>query len=78
MEVHSVEMDDSHREAYNVLYNSARAAFKAALAMGESEVGWRDFFLEKTNFIYVYIYRFYDRTRLYFCHISYRCFLFFP
>lgn len=38
VEVHSVEMDDSHREAYNVLYNSARAAFKAALAMGESEV----------------------------------------
>ncbi|CAN0086644.1 unnamed protein product, partial [Sphacelaria rigidula] len=38
VEVHSVEMDDNHREAYNALYNSARAAFQAALAMGESEV----------------------------------------
>lgn len=38
VEVHLVEMDDSHREAYNTLYNSARAAFQAALAMGESEV----------------------------------------
>lgn len=37
-----VEMDDSHREAYNSLYNSARAAFKAALAEGESEVNTGD------------------------------------
>lgn len=36
--MHSVEMDESHRAAYNALYNSARAAFRAALAVGESEV----------------------------------------
>lgn len=33
-----MDMDDAHREAYNALYNSARAAFRAALAVGESEV----------------------------------------
>lgn len=38
MEIHRVEMDDGHREAYNTLFNSARAAFKAALAEGEAEV----------------------------------------
>eukprot|EP00903_Cladosiphon_okamuranus_P011919 g11195.t1 len=38
VEIHRVEMDDRHREAYNTLFNSARAAFKAALAEGESEV----------------------------------------
>lgn len=38
VEVHSVEMDESHRAAYNALYNSARAAFRTALAVGESEV----------------------------------------
>ncbi|CAN0292008.1 unnamed protein product, partial [Hapterophycus canaliculatus] len=31
-------MDEDHREAYNALFNSARAAFRAALAEGESEV----------------------------------------
>ncbi|CAN0019727.1 unnamed protein product [Laminaria digitata] len=31
-------MDECHREAYNALYNSARAAFKVALAVGVSEV----------------------------------------
>lgn len=38
VEVHSVEMEGGHREVYNTLYSSARAAFKAALAMGEAEV----------------------------------------
>ncbi|CAM9404773.1 unnamed protein product [Pylaiella littoralis] len=37
VEIHRVEMDDGHREVYNTLFNSARAAFKAALAEGESE-----------------------------------------
>ncbi|CAN0458572.1 unnamed protein product, partial [Ectocarpus sp. 12 AP-2014] len=38
VEIHRVQMDDGHREAYNTLFNSARAAFKAALAEGEAEV----------------------------------------
>ncbi|CAM9189972.1 unnamed protein product [Ascophyllum nodosum] len=38
VEVHSVEMDRTHREAYDALYKSAQAAFRAALAVGESEV----------------------------------------
>ncbi|CAM9468043.1 unnamed protein product, partial [Ectocarpus sp. 8 AP-2014] len=38
VEIHRVQMDDGHREAYNTLFNSARAAFKAALADGEAEV----------------------------------------
>lgn len=38
IDVHAVEMDDAHREAYNSLFNSARAAFRAALAEGDGEV----------------------------------------
>ena len=46
VEIHRVEMDDGHRDAYNTLFNSARAAFKAALAEGESEVISFDFVVE--------------------------------
>lgn len=36
--MHHVEMDERHQEAYDALFDSSRAAFRAALAAGESEV----------------------------------------